>query len=70
MAATWQEEVAHLAQQLGRQPNLYELIEAARDYKMTDAEIAAQRESWARGMSACEHGVLDFEDCAECRGAP
>ena len=29
---------------------------------------AAQRESFARGMSTpCEHGVLDFEQCPDCR---
>lgn len=27
-----------------------------------------QRQSWVRGMTArCEHGVLDFEQCPECR---
>lgn len=29
----------------------------------------AQRESFARGMGPCEHGVLDFEDCPDCRAA-
>jgi hypothetical protein len=29
----------------------------------------AQRQSWVRGMTArCEHGVLDFEQCPDCRG--
>lgn len=29
---------------------------------------AAQRESWVRGMTTpCEHGVLDFEQCPDCR---
>lgn len=29
-----------------------------------------QRESFIRAMTTpCEHGVLDFEDCAECRRA-
>lgn len=28
----------------------------------------AQRESWVRGMTTpCEHGVLDYEQCGECR---
>lgn len=28
----------------------------------------AQRESWVRAMTTpCEHGVLDFEQCGECR---
>lgn len=27
-----------------------------------------QRESFVRGMTTpCEHGVLDFESCRECR---
>lgn len=31
-------------------------------------ERQAQRESWVRGMTTpCEHGVLDFEQCGECR---
>ncbi len=30
---------------------------------------AAQRESYIRGMTTpCEHGVLDFEQCSDCRG--
>jgi hypothetical protein len=33
------------------------------------AHRAAQRESFVRGMTTpCEHGVLDFEQCAKCRG--
>ena len=36
---------------------------------MTDAEIQAQRESWVRGMTTpCKHGVIDFEQCPDCRG--
>jgi len=32
------------------------------------AHLEAQRASWVRGMiTPCEHGVLDFEDCGECR---
>ena len=28
-----------------------------------------QRESFIRGMTTpCEHGVLDFEQCPDCRG--
>lgn len=28
----------------------------------------AQRESFVRGMTTpCEHGMLDFEDCEQCR---
>lgn len=30
-------------------------------------ELAAQRESWIRSMGPCEHGVLDWEECLDCR---
>jgi hypothetical protein len=41
--------------------------------RMTPTERARhdyeQRKSWVRGMTAgCEHGVLDFETCPDCRG--
>ena len=26
-----------------------------------------QRESWARSMAPCEHGIADWEDCPDCR---
>lgn len=29
-------------------------------------ELAAQRESWVRGMGPCEHGNLDWEQCPDC----
>ncbi|TCM56197.1 hypothetical protein C8J36_103569 [Rhizobium sp. PP-F2F-G48] len=55
-------------------PRLERLLAAAKAQieKMTEAEIdamlAAQRESWVRGMTTtCEHGVLDFEQCCDCR---
>lgn len=32
-----------------------------------EAHRQAQRESWVRGMEPCEHGVLDFEQCSDCR---
>lgn len=33
-------------------------------------ERQAQRESFVRGMTTpCEHGVLDFEQCGDCRGS-
>jgi hypothetical protein len=28
---------------------------------------AAQRKSWLRAFQPCEHGVVDFEECKECR---
>lgn len=34
-----------------------------------EAMDKAQLASWARGMTqGCEHGVLDFEQCLNCRG--
>lgn len=31
-------------------------------------ERQGQRESWVRSMTTpCEHGVLDFEQCGDCR---
>jgi hypothetical protein len=53
---------------------LAHIIERAKEQiaAMTPAErekmLASQRESFARGMSTpCEHGILDFEQCPECR---
>jgi len=37
---------------------------SAQDYA---AMIEAQRQSWARAMAPCEHGVSDWEDCPACR---
>lgn len=55
---------------------LTNLIDHAKEHlaEMTKAEHdemrARQRESFARGMATpCEHGMLDFEQCAECRAA-
>ena len=34
-----------------------------------EAMFVEQRKSWARGMTArCEHGLVDFEQCPDCRG--
>ena len=47
---------------------LKELLEKAAKHEMTPEEIQKQKDSFVRGMTArCEHGVLDFEQCAECR---
>lgn len=48
---------------------LKRLLDAARSAPpMTPEEIEAQRQSWLRGMTkGCEHGVLDYEQCEECR---
>jgi hypothetical protein len=35
-----------------------------------EAMHKAQRESFARAMAPCEHGVADFEDCPDCRSKP
>lgn len=32
-----------------------------------EAMMEKQRQSWARGMAPCEHGVSDWETCADCR---
>jgi hypothetical protein len=66
---TWAERVQNLNEALGRKPTLNELLECCQIHQMTPDEIEAQRQSFARGMSArCEHGELDFEQCAKCRG--
>lgn len=45
----------------------------ARVEAMSDAErsemFSRQRESWVRAFQPCEHGVYDFEQCGDCRGA-
>lgn len=53
---------------------LEQLFNEARQWveSATPAQLKAmrerQRESWVRAMTTpCEHGVLDFEQCAECR---
>lgn len=43
---------------------------AAMSPKGREEIFAAQRESFVRGMTTpCEHGVLDFEQCDQCRTA-
>jgi hypothetical protein len=37
--------------------------------KLEADEREAQRQSLVRAMQPCEHGVLDFEDCGDCRKA-
>lgn len=66
---TWTERVASLTKALGRKPTLDELLTACEVHVMTPEEVEAQRQSFVRGMTArCEHGELDFEHCAKCRG--
>lgn len=52
----------------------YQLMEQAKARRaaMTDeeraVEDAAQRDSFVRGLTTpCEHGMMDFEQCAACR---
>ena len=45
---TWQQRLEAEHGRLGRGLTLDELIALARQYRMTDAEIEAQRQSWAR----------------------
>lgn len=69
MSITWAERIANLTKALGRDPTLAEMLTAAEIHQMTPAETEAQRQSFARGMTArCEHGVIDFEQCPKCRG--
>jgi hypothetical protein len=42
-------------------PELMALIEKARDYKMTHAEMAAQRKSWVKGEMMLEHEDITAE---------
>lgn len=67
MAITWRERVENLTKALGRKPTTAELLEVCQIHQMTPEEIQAQRESWARAMAPCEHGVRDWEDCQDCR---
>jgi len=48
--------------------DLEALLKQAAQHVMTPEELQAQRESFARGMGPCEHGVYDFETCPDCRG--
>jgi hypothetical protein len=56
------------------EPTLYDRIQQAAEWhkNATPAErkamMKAQRESFVRAMTTpCEHGVLDFEQCGDCR---
>ncbi|MBA3670385.1 MAG: hypothetical protein H0W71_10070 [Sphingomonas sp.] len=63
---TWKERVANLTYELGREPTLGELLEAAWIHEMTPEEIQEQRRSLVRN-ARCEHGEMDFEQCPKCR---
>lgn len=63
---TWADRLLALVHKLGRVPTLDEMIDESRHHTMTPEEVDAQRRSFARGFAPCEHGVADFEDCAEC----
>ena len=47
---TWAHRVRALGDKLGRPPTLEELLEEAKDYEMSEDEIAEQAKSFARGM--------------------
>lgn len=53
-------------------PELIRALEAAKAWEVTAtpeekaAMLEAQRQSWARAMAPCEHGVADFEECKVC----
>lgn len=46
----WQEKIRLEEYILGRKLSLSEMIDLAKTYKMNEAEIQAQRESWVRAM--------------------
>lgn len=46
----WQETIRLVEYALGRKLSLSEMITLAKTYNMNEAEIQAQRESWARAM--------------------
>lgn len=53
---------------------LKDLLERAKEWERNAspeekaAMGKAQRESWIRAFTTpCEHGILDFEQCAHCR---
>lgn len=55
-------------------PELTALLEKAKEWEENaspeekKAMREAQRESFIRGMTTpCEHGILDFEQCGDCR---
>src|SRR5690606_22432732 len=70
-------EVARCSEAVARHSNARSPEKLCGGQPMTDttrkpldeATLKAQRESWARGMAPCEHGVADWEECAECRNA-
>lgn len=65
--ASWTDRMIGLRDALGREPTLEEMLACAATYQVTDAEKEAQRQSFARAMAPCEHGVPDFEQCPACR---
>lgn len=46
----WQETIKLEESVLGRKLSLSEMIALAKSYKMNEAEVQAQRESWVRAM--------------------
>lgn len=64
---TWAQRMQNLRDALGRPPTLDEMLAVVEVHQLTDEEKEAQRQSWARSMEPCEHGVRDWETCAGCR---
>lgn len=62
-------------EKLTTDPELLELLRSSKakvDAMTPDeraAMIEAQRQSFARSMAPCEHGISDWEDCLDCRNA-
>ena len=50
-AMDWYQTLRLHEEVLRRRLSLSEMIDLAKTYKMNEAEIQAQRESWVRGMS-------------------
>ena len=66
--ATDQTDPAALVKAAPVDDELENLLRKAAQRKMTPEEYEAQRQSWVRGMTQpCEHGVVDFEQCPDCR---
>ena len=48
--------------------DLVKRLREAAKRPITQEEYEAQRQSWVRSMTkGCEHAVLDFEQCPDCR---
>lgn len=55
----WEETIRLEEYVIGRKLSLREMLDLAKTYKMNEAEIQAQRESWVRAMKST--GDLRFD---------